>query len=99
MVYEGVIKIHWGVEHPVILPPGAMYAKQRFNRDSLYDIFGAEEAAYIQMLEDASSERRRQLLEHEGKRLLQVSRNSVMITGWYTWAAGQFGGRGVGLGW
>ncbi len=75
------MRVYWGVRHAIVLPPGAVYAKQRYGRDSLYDIFGDDEAAFLQRLEEASRDQRRQLLEQDGNRILHASRNSVLFPG------------------
>ena len=53
ILYEGVIKIYWGLKKAITLAPGVMYAKSRNNRDSVYDFIGVDDAAYIMMLEEA----------------------------------------------
>ena len=53
ILYEGVLKIYWGLKKAITLAPGVMYAKSRNTRDSIYDFIGVDDAAYVMMLEEA----------------------------------------------
>jgi hypothetical protein len=81
ILFEGVLKIYWGVKNAIILAPGAAYAKQRNNRQSIYDFVGVDDGAYLMMLEEASKARmRRELLEGEKKRLREITESSVQLS-------------------
>ena len=81
ILFEGVLKIYWGVKNALILAPGAAYAKQRHNRQSIYDFVGVDDGAYLMMLEEASKARmRRELQEGEKKRLREITENSVLMS-------------------
>lgn len=81
ILFEGVLKIYWGVKNALILAPGAAYAKQRNNRQSIYDFVGVDDGAYLMMLEEASKARmRRELQEGEKKRLREITENSINMS-------------------
>jgi hypothetical protein len=65
ILFEGVLKIYWGIKNALILAPGAAYAKQRHNRQSIYDFLGVDDGAYLMMLEEASKAQMRREL-HDG---------------------------------
>ena len=91
ILFEGVLKIYWGVKNAIILAPGAAYAKQRHNRQSIYDFVGVDDGAYLMMLEEASKARmRRELQEGEKKRLREIAENSVSLSN-----SVSFSGRGT----
>ena len=76
-----MLKIYWGVKNALLLAPGAAYAKQRNNRQSIYDFVGVDDGAYLMMLEEASKARmRRELLEGEKKRLREITESSVQLS-------------------
>ena len=80
ILFEGVLKIYWGVKNAIILAPGAAYAKQRHNRQSIYDFVGVDDGAYLMMLEEASKARmRRELQDGEKKRLREITENSLLL--------------------
>ena len=82
MLFEGVLKIYWGLKNPIVLAPGAAYAKQRHNRQSIYDFVGVDDGAYLMMLEEAAKARkRRELLESEKIRLKEIAEHSVLQPG------------------
>ena len=79
ILFEGVLKIYWGVKNALVLAPGAAYAKQRHNHQSIYDFVGVDDGAYLMMLEEASKARtRRELQDGEKKRLREITENSVL---------------------
>ena len=81
VLFEGVLKIYWGVKKALILAPGAAYAKQRHNRQSIYDFVGVDDGAYLMMLEEASkAQMRRELQDGEKKRLREITENSVLLS-------------------
>ena len=81
ILFEGVLKIYWGVKNTIILAPGAAYAKQRHNRQSIYDFVGVDDGAYLMMLEEASKARmRRELHDGEKKRLREITENSLFFS-------------------
>ena len=81
VLFEGVLKIYWGVKNALILAPGAAYAKQRHNHQSIYDFVGVDDGAYLMMLEEASKARmRRELQDGEKKRLREITENSVLMS-------------------
>ena len=81
VLFEGVLKIYWGVKNSIFLAPGAAYAKQRHNRQSIYDFVGVDDGAYLMMLEEASkAQMRRELQEGEKKRLREITENSFMAS-------------------
>ena len=82
VLFEGVLKIYWGLKNPIVLAPGAAYAKQRNNRQSIYDFVGVDDGAYLMMLEEASKARkRRELLSCEKKRLMEIAEHSMSMSG------------------
>ena len=82
VLFEGVLKIYWGVKHAIILAPGAAYAKQRNNRQSIYDFVGVDDGSYLMMLEEASKARkRRELHDVDKKRLREITENSITKSG------------------
>ena len=82
VLFEGVLKIYWGLKNPIVLAPGAAYAKQRHNRQSIYDFVGVDDGAYLMMLEEAAKARkRRELLECEKIRLKEIAEHSVLQPG------------------
>ena len=101
ILFEGVLKIYWGVKNALILAPGAAYAKQRNNRQSIYDFVGVDDGAYLMMLEEASkAQKRRELLESEKLRLRKITENSVIHSGTCTCTGGESkeeGGEGRGV--
>jgi hypothetical protein len=81
ILFEGVLKIYWGIKNALILAPGAAYAKQRHNRQSIYDFLGVDDGAYLMMLEEASkAQMRRELHDGEKKRLREITENSVLMS-------------------
>ena len=36
VLFEGVLKLYWGLKKAVTLPPGSTYAKQRYNRCNFF---------------------------------------------------------------
>ena len=87
VLFEGIIKLYWGLNQPIILAPGVAYAKQRnsvLNRASIYDFVGVDDASYLMMLEEATrAQRRRTLYENERRRLIEISENSYKQSGVY----------------
>lgn len=82
ILFEGVLKIYWGVKNAIVLAPGAAYAKQRHNRQSIYDFVGVDDGAYLMMLEEASKARmRRELQDGEKNRLREIAENSLSFSG------------------
>ena len=94
ILFEGVLKIYWGIKNALILAPGAAYAKQRHNRQSIYDFVGVDDGAYLMMLEEASkAQMRRELQDGEKKRLRESTENSVLMSsaglrGGWVWSGG-----------
>ena len=85
VLFEGILKLYWGLHRPIILAPGAAYAKQRnsvLNRASIYDFVGVDDASYLMMLEEATrAQKRRTLYENERRRLIEISENSFKQSG------------------
>ena len=67
-LFEGVLKIYWGLSKPITLAPGVMYAKNRNSRASVYDYYGVDDAAYLMMLEEAAKVRKRRELFDAGEK-------------------------------
>ncbi len=57
LMFEGVLKIYWGLKKSIRLAPGVMYAKARTDRDSIYDFVSVDDASYVLMLEEAQKVR------------------------------------------
>lgn len=81
VLFEGVLKIYWGLQKPIRLAPGITYTKQRYNRDSIYDFVGVDDASYLMMLEEAARVRkRRELTNTERTRLREIAEASVELS-------------------
>ena len=84
LLFEGILRLYWGLHQPIILAPGAAYSKQRnnVNRASIYDFVGVDDASYLMMLEEATrAQKRRTLFENERRRLVEISENSIQLSG------------------
>ena len=84
--FEGVLKIYWGLSRPITLAPGVMYSKNRSSRASIYDFYGVDDEAYLQMLEEAAKVRkRRELFEASEKmKLHEIAENAWGSKGYYS---------------
>ena len=72
VVLEGMISLYWGLKKPIVLAPGAIYAKQKMQyRDSIYEFIRSEDATYLQILDQAT--KRRDLSDKEVKWLKDIS--------------------------
>ena len=67
-----MISLYWGLRSPIVLAPGAIYAKQKMQyRDSVYEFIRSEDATYLQILDQAT--KRRDLSDLEVKWLKEIT--------------------------
>ncbi|KAL5505528.1 hypothetical protein EMCRGX_G006976 [Ephydatia muelleri] len=72
LMLEGMISLYWGLKNPIVLAPGAIYAKQKMQyRDSVYEFIRSEDATYLQILDQAT--KRRDLSDMEVKWLKEIT--------------------------
>ncbi|KAL5505530.1 hypothetical protein EMCRGX_G006978 [Ephydatia muelleri] len=72
LMLEGMISLYWGLKNPIVLAPGAIYAKQKMQyRDSVYEFIRSEDATYLQILDQAT--KRRDLSDVEVKWLKDIT--------------------------
>lgn len=78
LLFEGLLKLYWGLKQPIILSPGVMYNNRRQSsmRGSMADFVNINDEAYEMMLEEAASEKKRRetliLQEKSEKKVHQI---------------------------
>ena len=78
MVYEGLLKLYWGLKKPITLSPGVMGNRHRQSvRGSIVDYIHVDDDAYGAMIAEAESEKQKREHEPSGNKL-----HDIVSAGW-----------------
>lgn len=79
-MFEGLLKLYWGLKRPIILSPGVMYNRRQSSlRGSVADFANMDDEAYKIMLAEAEHEKRKREMGQEGS---EKKLHAIMSSGW-----------------
>lgn len=89
LLFEGLLKLYWGLQHPITLSPGIGSRLRSSARGSIIDYINVDDDAYQVMIEEAESQKTKRDVEKSGRKL-----HEIVSAGWDSQGEGR--GRGKG---